>query len=143
MRFIRQHDHYRCGPVAIVNAVKLLGGKMTAADMKWFSEFVGCKPGYGVDPTALKKFARFLGLRITEILRPLKKDIDALLDAEIPVILNYDWKWRGETGRHYALFFKRSDTHYYALNAIRGETVSKIPVNQFKDYKRNAAWRVS
>jgi len=72
-RFVKQRDHYACGPVAIANAIKALGGKINySKTRKVLCTACRCSPKTG-------------GTDSFQLMRSLKKFLPIYLSGDITI----------------------------------------------------------
>lgn len=107
-RYTKQRDHYNCGPVAILNALRWAGinapyASRIASLERW------CRsepPDQGCSDTNFDRALRRAGsgiFLVRRVYQPLPRDIKAHLGAGEAVILNYGWKDGDRYGRHFSL----------------------------------------
>lgn len=125
MRAIRQYDSFRCGPVAVVNAMKWLGKTATYETMLRLSKKMKSITVTGTERPAMKKQMHKLG-NVVLIYKPCISRIDSELDAGKLVILNFRWVNGKKEGLHYAVLYKRTPKFYYGWNIFRNQTSGKV-----------------
>lgn len=123
MRFIRQTDKFRCGPVAIINALKYYSLPYTRKDIKILSKRLNTRPKRGTTFSSLDKFIskKFNHDRYEA---PSIATLHSHIINKGPVLLvcsNIK-----QTHRHISLIIKSSSRYFYIVNFYKGETVSKV-----------------
>lgn len=116
IRYIKQRDKYNCGPVAVLNALKWAGKKVTyASDFKKIKE--ACKSGKknGTYVTALTDaLIKYKLIRRRDYKSPATtKDIDTWLKKGNAVIVRYGWWKKSE----------RKKVNQYATRLKKGKWI--------------------
>jgi hypothetical protein len=106
-RYTKQYDQYNCGPVAVVNALKWAGEKVSYRECKFdIMDMCGGKQSYGAPPWILGETLGQIG-RTTgrfDVVRHSKltlKDIERVLKEGKAILLIHPNRVTG--GRHYVL----------------------------------------
>ena len=103
VKYVKQQDRFRCGPVAIINAMRWAGKDVSYKKaIPRLTTSCKCKSPKGTKFRPFIKTLRKEGKRlfkIRSIVEPLFCEIeDALLEGDAVV-----WNFKGQFGRHYAL----------------------------------------
>lgn len=110
-RYMKQRDRFRCGPVAILNALKWAGVRATAeSDLPRLCRMSKCDDERGATHQNMDSALRLAGLghfKVRLVRRPKLYEIESHLRGGGAIIVNYGWeritKDYIETARHYAL----------------------------------------
>lgn len=136
VRFVKQRDRFRCGPVAILNALKFFGKKCDYSYLKRISNSCHC---WGKDGTKSGKFdkaLRRLGKRFFRVRRTYNcsfDKIDGALRKNKLVIVNYTWIDERKTPHgHYTVLVRDESYNYYAINNYRGKTIYPFYMDAFR-----------
>lgn len=123
MRYVKQRDHYSCGPVAIMNVLKWVGVRFNYQErIKVLQEACDCVPTRGTRHAAFDRALRLAAklvtadVRIRRVHRPKLSQIEEHLRSGGAVVLNYRWK-TDEKGfsRHFMLLTKVYGSGKYFL----------------------------
>jgi hypothetical protein len=110
MTYIVQRDSYRCGPVAILNALRWAGADVTYKGMIGrLTQMCECKLPKGTKYRPFTKTLRKLGKEwfdIKLVVEPTLGVIEDALRAKKAMI----WNFKHERGRHYAMIVAMSET---------------------------------
>lgn len=134
MNYITQKDKYRCGPVAIFNALLWAGEKVVyEKDMRRLTRLCECTAPKGTNYrpflNTLRKEGR--GLFTTElVLRPSMTNFDEPLERGCALA----WNMKGRRGRHYALIVDRKNNFYDVANFLEGEVITTLSRKQLKQF---------
>ena len=126
-RYIKQRDKSSCGPIAVINALKWSGHRVTELNSKKEIKIISrCakfnphnpKGLIGVPPDKLDQVMReFTNLNVGKRISTVKlKQIDQALDNGNAVILRYFWERGNRSGGHYILCVNKSDKTYTVVN---------------------------
>jgi len=109
-RYVRQRDQYRCGPIAILNALKWAGAKVSSSD---YLDYLTALSVCGPSPrgTWHKTFDRALRVAgedfysVRRIYYPTLGEIESHLQDGGAIVLNYYWRIDKEdvSSRHFQL----------------------------------------
>ena len=109
-RYVRQRDQYRCGPIAILNALKWAGARVSSSDyLDYLTELAVCGPS--PRGTWHKTFDRALRVAgedfysVRRIYYPTLGEIEFHLQDDGAIVLNYYWRIDKEdvSSRHFQL----------------------------------------
>jgi hypothetical protein len=117
MRYVKQTDRFRCGPVAIVNAIKWSGGTATRKSLPTIDEQCHCKAPGGTMPTNLAKAIAKYGDLFTakRYFNPPKEKLDKHLDHGGAAILRY-MIGKPEYHGHYIFIAGKEGERYLICN---------------------------
>jgi hypothetical protein len=118
-RYVKQTDEFRCGPVAVINAVKWAGGNLTKKDLPRLTKMCECTFSNGTKvrnlQKALKRYEKFF--RITMLFDPPKARLDKHLLQGHAAIMDYTDFWDKEAFLgHYILIVEKKDNYYTICN---------------------------
>ena len=131
-RYINKQQHATsCGPVAVLNALKWLGRKVSYREMFPFFEELGYDPDWGQTHwwfsrslSAFKiKYKRFSNITVS--------DMERELDRGNTIILNYAWD---PNNRHYFFITGHTDKKFTVWNQSR--STKKYFRKQFRNGRR-------
>jgi hypothetical protein len=130
MTYIVQRDRYRCGPVAIFNALRWAGETVTyEKDIKRLSRLCECRAPRGTTHRpflkALRKEGRGL-FTVDLVLRPSLKDFDGPLDEGCALV----WNMKHQRGRHYALIVGKRVANWYDVANWMHDCDPVVPINR-------------
>jgi hypothetical protein len=94
-RYIGQRDHFRCGPIAVLNALKWAGVPVTEKkDLKRISKLCKCVAGRGTPKRATTiALRKSKGIILSKkVKKPTLKVLDEWIDNGGAVLLRYTWK---------------------------------------------------
>jgi hypothetical protein len=116
---VKQTDQFRCGPVAILNAIKWSGGQATKKkDLPRITSECCCTYPRGTPPTnlmaAIKKYRHHF--KATIQYDPPKRKFDRHLENGNAAILDYFSRWDGEYCGHYILVLGKDKRCYTICN---------------------------
>ncbi len=125
VRYVKQRDHYSCGPVAIMNVLKWVGVRFNYQErIKVLQEACDCVPTRGTRHAAFDRALRHVvgllpvDVRVRRVHRPKLSQIEEHLLSGGIVVLNYRWKTDEEGfSRHFVLLTKVSGNGKYFLTA--------------------------
>ncbi len=130
-RYVRQRDQFRCGPIAILNALKWAGSDATAELLPRLSRETKCDPHYpGTWKTDLAMTLRKRGKKYFSVRQdghPSMKKIEKCLRRGESVLICFlcpgSRAKYGEWGGHYSLIVGVSDSgsSFMAVNRVTGE----------------------
>ena len=122
-RYAKQPDSYSCGPIAILNALKWAGNKVTIRDhLKSLKVLCKCEidgEKFGTAHKDFDKAIRKAGRRSLYVLRKTNvklKDMIDHIDDGGAVALLYSYKKNGERCGHYILFVGHGKNVFYVVN---------------------------
>lgn len=128
VRYVKQKDHYSCGPIAIMNALKW-AGLYTTYKTHFHKIRSLCKTtiSWGTTPdnmsAALLKHRKYLSF-VTKSLVTLR-EIEKHLDSGGAVILEY-WFWdEMDYDGHYVFIFREYGYDFIAVNDMSGAPTAK------------------
>jgi hypothetical protein len=135
-RYLRQRDHYSCGPVALINYHKWLGLPATGRQLKRYQRICKCRRPNGTHPhgfsTAVGKTHHFVSYQ--NFKKYLQCGGCAIINAKVP------------SGRHYffvAGIAQRSDgkISFLAVNYCVDETLTLISWAEMRSIlRRSFVW---
>ncbi len=128
-RFIKQKDGFRCGPVAIINALKWHGEPATYKDIKVVSKILKCKRS-GTHTDNVDRVVKKL-FNVSRD-KPLLKDLNSHLDNEGAILIQF--RWPNTKTSHYTLITKRKGQCYHFINLYNDQTHSVIKKSTFKKF---------
>ena len=136
VRFVKQRDRFRCGPVAILNALKFFGKKCTYSDLKKISVSCHCWGPGGTKESRLDEALRRLGKKYFRVRRTYNYSFDKIDEAlrkNKLVIVDYvcvdeNKKLRG----HYSVLVRDKFYNYYAVNNYKGKTIYPFHMDAFR-----------
>lgn len=126
INYVKQRDRFRCGPVAVINAVKWAGGRMSyKTSIREITDQCHCVPGEGTMVIDLHKTLHKVGRRHFKsqyISKPTFSQVDDALAQGDAVV----WNYKHNRGRHYALIVGRftDGAAFHVINYDIGPTVS-------------------
>ncbi len=133
-RYVKQRDHFRCGPVAILNALKWAGAKVSSSDyLDYLTELSACGPP--PRGTWFKTFDRALRVAgesfysVRRIYYPTLGEIESHLQDDGAIVFNHYWRTdkKDVSGRHFQLLIGMSASGDSLYSVNRG---SKQPALQ-------------
>ncbi len=145
MRYIKQRDKYRCGPVALMNILKWSGRGLAYDDSRDpLTALCKCEPEggtkWGKFDQGLRKLAqRHQGLKVEKVIRPRLSEIEEHLRGGGALVLNYHWEYQGKEDRHYSLVVGISDSgrSFRVVNGRkRGRAAKWIRREKFKNWEQ-------
>lgn len=128
VRYIGQRDRYSCGPIALMNAAKWAGCRVTMSDHGVIVRM--CETSYEVG-TAYAAIDRVLREHMDELVSVKRKSrpvvsvvLDHLVDDTRAAILCYWYRRSGEVVGHYAFIPGPLDVdgNLTIINALKGHT---------------------
>lgn len=162
VRYVKQRDHYSCGPVAIMNVLKWVGVRFNYRDrIKAFQEACSCIPTRGTNHSSFDRALRqIVGLlpvdvRVRRVHRPKLSQMEEHLRSGGIVVLNYRWEAEEEGfSRHFMLLTKVYGSGKYfltvndrrrgpAAQAIHRSTLKKFNLRFQRPDPHYKAWFVS
>lgn len=123
---MRQQDTFRCGPVAIINALKWNGHLVKSKDM--LSDIsIRCKTDrHGTAPNDFGKVLRQYFKSTIHIIKPTMKILDQHVELGRAVVVGHSYTAYGEYDEHYTLCIDRTnslgDIKYKMVNDVNTET---------------------
>jgi ABC-type bacteriocin/lantibiotic exporter with double-glycine peptidase domain len=143
LRYLRQRDKFRCGPIAIHNALKWQGLQVSSTNLDQLCELANCLPVHprGLRGTYLSDFdriAKAFGYRrlrspsLEAISKHLKKG-----NAIIVLAITDDWG-------HYMLVTEKRGHRYYSVNDNKKDGHAWCKPSEFdrRKFKNFYAWIV-
>ena len=131
IRYVRQRDRFRCGPIAILNALKWSGSNATARLIPKISQESKCNPNYpGTWKTDLDVTLRTSGQKyftVRQYGHPSLKKVEECLRAGGSVIICFlcpgTQDKYGKWGGHYTLLVgvSQSGFSFTAINRVSGD----------------------
>jgi len=129
VRWVRQRDLYRCGPIAVLNILKWMGGPWTHKMLPAVQILCKCDADVGTSRQNIERAMKALGIIKKRRVFPKLKEIDKHLDNGGVILLEYFWdKFYG----HYALCIGRTEKHYLIVNDSYEKTVTKWKRNELR-----------
>lgn len=128
IRYVKQRDHYTCGPIAVINICKWAGYKVTLKEIKKFKKLTNCIDGtYSEDlEKALKKLGKKyfqLGAKLEDKEVTIRK-IERHCKKKGIVLLNYQWP--DSTSFHYILVIKLTKHRVRVVNYFPEGAASRL-----------------
>lgn len=111
MRYLKQQDRFRCGPVALLNALKWQGLRVSSSGLGDLCELVQCRDS-GTYVNRFHRVAKQLGYRWMQ--HPNVRKIDKALKTGNAVLMFRAGK--GQANGHFSLVIDRTATAYYGVN---------------------------
>lgn len=111
MTYLKQRDRFRCGPIAIFNALRWAGKAVSyKKDIKRLSKLCKCEPPKGTTfrpfISTLRKEGKHL-FTVKQLTNPTIRDFDRGLRNDSVLL----WNFKPEpAGRHYVLVVGRNST---------------------------------
>lgn len=143
MRFLKQKDRFRCGPVALVNALKWSGKKSTSKDLIKISHLLKTKPKTGTYIHNIEKVVdKFFKNSMLEA--PCLRTLDNHLAANGAILFSYAHPEKRKG--HIFLIIKNTDKTYLAVNFSNKKTISivcKTTIKSMVDKYRSFAWLIN
>jgi len=141
-RYTKQRAPNNCGPAAILNALKWAGADVSHADyMGYLTELASCGPlPRGTWHATFDRALRVAGEGLYSVRRihfPTLGEIEAHLQGEGALVLNYREEDRWTISRHFTLMVGVSPSHrsFYIVNRHHGgKALRKINRGQFKKW---------
>ena len=127
-RFVKQKDKFRCGPIAIINALRWAGIDIKYNEVKPIGELCGCVAQGGCVPIKFdlalrKKVGEYFKVKL--VAAPIFPEIEEHLRSNGIIVLYYRWVQdsKNKTGCHYTLITGISDSGgtVYIVNRSRIE----------------------
>ena len=138
VRFVKQRDRFRCGPVAILNALKFFGKKCDYSYLYRISDDCHCW-GVGGTGTKVSKFdksLRKLGRKYFRVRRTYNYSFDKIDEAlrkNKLVIIDYVWTDEKKMLRgHYTALVRDKFYNYYAVNNYKGKALYPFYMDAFR-----------
>lgn len=129
VRWVRQRDHYSCGPVAVLNILKWMGHPWTYKMLPALQVVCKCDVDVGTGRQNIERAMAKLGINKKRKVFPKLRDIDAHLDSGGIILLEYFWT---EFDGHYALCIGRTKKHYIMVNDSSKKTITKWNRNDLR-----------
>lgn len=127
IRYLKQKDTFRCGPVAVVNTLKWAGYPATYKTVLCLSTIMRTDPLKGTRRNDIDKALNIFTqiLRYKKKQRPAAEHIIQHLDngGAALVLIAYE---KGDTEGHYFFIDKRDDEHFNAINLYDNVTQKDI-----------------
>ena len=133
-RYCKQQDQFSCGPVALLNAMKWAGKRVSYGDLPALRLACKCVPSTGTVASNLARASRQLidSHTIKHIHRPSLKLLNNHLEIG-SFILNYGFLYHGEPHGHYIFCFKGPRGVCKAVNYDLGHSPYIIKQSTLKD----------
>ena len=127
IRYVRQQDAYRCGPISILNALKWAGRDVTyKKDLARISRSCKCIYPNGTTRGCFDRCLRIEGRGHLGIVKKMSfsiRDIDNHLEDGGAALINHAWRDEsGDLSGHYCLLSRiivGSPPYYEAINEAR------------------------
>ena len=141
-RYVKQRDHFRCGPIVILNALKWAGVEVSSSEhLDYLTELTACGPPprgtwHGTFDPALRAAGKgFYSVR--RVHHPPLGRIETHLQDGGAVVFNYFWRKEkeGTEGRHFHLLvgMSSSGNSFYVVNRGRRDpTFKRVHRETFK-----------
>jgi hypothetical protein len=120
-RYTRQRDQFRCGPVAIMNALKWAGKKCSYDELRDpLTRSCKCKSPHGTKHRNFDAVLREAGKKLYSVRRvyhPTLAEIESHLRGGGAIVLNYKWG-KNKYDRHFHLLtgVSPSGDFFYTVN---------------------------
>jgi hypothetical protein len=105
--YTKQRDNFRCGPIAILNALRWAGKRVSYEYVYELAERCGCNPGAGTKHWNFDKVLRKEGkglFRVHRIDSPYLWFIEEhAKQDDKAAIFSYKWRRQGKQARHFYL----------------------------------------
>jgi len=145
VRYTRQYRKSNCGPTAIINLFRHFGVRITFEQYRNTFTRLGYKHNTrsikgGTGSTNTEKMFRYFGIRYRKITNIIVRDIEAALDRNQVVILNFTWWNRNDRkkGDHSCLIVGHTEKHLYVVNDRRkGKALRRLPKDT---YRKDFTW---
>lgn len=139
-RYVRQKDKFRCGPVAILNALRWAGLNINyKKSINNLTLMCFCKPGRGTSHNNFDNALRELCenfFKVRRVYHPTLKQIEEHLQNNGAVILNYRiCRIKKEEQRHFQLVvgMDKNGKYFHSVNAFSNKPAFfKISREKFK-----------
>lgn len=133
-RYLRQPDKYGCGPIAIMNALKWAGARVTLANYKLFRTATCCVSPDGTDPksvyTALRLFEENFTIR--KLRKIAIRAITGHLRAGGTAIVSFGFDDDSDSAHNRA-------GHFYFLISVSNTGKQFIGINYWPSRKRTVS----
>ena len=145
--FTKQRDKFRCGPVAILNALRWAGVDIPYDEIHFIGELCIVTSPDGSTHGSFDKALRKMGdnhFTVRKVMKPSLFEIEEHLRLGGALVLNYRWRrdWimdpKKRTSRHYSLIIGISDSGrtFYVVNGRRKRKALKgIRREDFKKWE--------
>lgn len=142
----KQQHTTSCGPVAVMNTIKWLGGSLPYRGyIDMFKTLYWNTGGQsGQYPKYISSGLKLFDIKYKRTFHPVVKNIEDALDRGNGVILLYKWYIKGRSGGHYVFIDKHTPKYFRAYNS----RLSGIPVESkdrfrswFRSSKRHGEYR--
>lgn len=143
MRYIKQTDRYSCAALAVLNALKWAGKRITKKHLPAIRKKMKCLPYQGTSSENLQNYMENIFPKCRQIkiqkIHPDKRKIDKHLENGGLVYVSYCTgnSHKGyridddEVLAHCCLMLEKSDDCYKISNYVEEETVSVVPKKEF------------
>ena len=145
MRYVKQRDKFRCGPIAVLNALKWQGLCITGTALDDLNELLACKrrnssKHSGTYAWKFDRVAKRLGFR--RIHKPSVAKLDRALKAGNAVLTLLSAK--DKSWGHYSLVTRGTQRMYFVVNVNRKEGHKWMPRSEYhrRRYSSFLAWIV-
>ena len=116
MKYINVQKHNTsCGPIAIMNTIKWLGGSISYDYIDMFRAFSWSQEN-GTDALSLSNTLKSFNIKYNLTSHPTVKDIEKVLKRGNACILLYVWYFEGKSGAHYVFIDEDSGDYFRAMN---------------------------
>ncbi len=114
----KQPHKSSCGPVVVMNAIKLLGGSLPYRKyVDLFKTLYWTTGGQnGQCPKYVSSGLKLFGIKYKKKMYPVVSDIEEAIDRGNAVILLYKWYRKGRSKGHYVLIDKHTPKRFRAYN---------------------------
>ncbi len=140
-RYTKQRDKFRCGPIAILNALRWVGVSIPYKELlPSLERLCECVAPDGTRHAAFDRTLREVGKDIFTVRRvhhPSLAQIEEHLREGGHIILNYRWTHAGMDRRHFESLVEvsLSGRSFYVVNgSLRGPALRKVTRTRFKEY---------
>lgn len=132
MTYLSQRDKFRCGPVAIINALRWAGEDCDyKGNIQRFSQQCQCEAGSGTRHRTFERTLRKVGKRIFEV-ELVREPSYASMERSLKAGKALIWNFQHERGRHYALIVAATDKTIVIANYKQGVALSHVPQETVK-----------
>lgn len=138
-RYLKQRDHFSCGPHALINAFKFQGGSETAEDLAYWKDRCGCgivrrgrDDWNGTSPLVLGRHCQHFGYY--QLWRPDMRKIDLALQRGHAILVQVLWTRRRG---HYFLITERKKRWFRCINLYVNEKSGWVSKRKFWKHHRH------
>jgi len=137
--YVKQHDNYSCGPVAIINLCKWAGKNVSYKnDFAKITKMCKCKSPNGTFPENFNKCLRKClkkCTKIQEVIKPSMKQINKHLLCNQALVLRYEVK---PLHNHFILIVPSNGKTFTCIND--GDKIIKKYSKTIRQMKKIDAW---